>query len=160
MGSDALVYWGKTAKGSGEDPGMTPCSQLAEAMKLAYTFVESSGSFAGGARRIDSEMDTNSTWILDTGASFHMIDEKHVIRPKDRIRDSVRVRPVQTANDNTVLNKEVDTFVPPFIRRMRYCICFQRKPRATVTWEVCEVSRLLFLMGAWSSCSMSMGFVR
>ena len=52
-----------------------------------------------------------SKLMLDTGASYHVMDSKVVRRPKERIKQSIDGKRVSTANGLVTLDREVETNV-------------------------------------------------
>ena len=76
--------------------------------------------------RTDVEVDKHALWPLDIGASFHMIDQKHIARPKERIREVVWPRTVYTANGTTTLSHEIDTLVSS----LNECITVRRTKKS------------------------------
>ena len=65
---------------------------------------------------VTNPLDRVSKWMLDTGASYHMINYDSIVNPDERIRVPAEIIVVNTANGPITLDEELDTPIPVFQR--------------------------------------------
>ena len=56
--------------------------------------------------------DVTFLWLLDSGASFHMIRQQDVVESWSRVKQARNPPQVQTANGLRELDKEVRSYIP------------------------------------------------
>ena len=63
-------------------------------------------------RPMDGVVDRVTEWILDTGASYNLIDVRDVVLPTERLRKALHPKCVTSANGLITLDTVVDTLIP------------------------------------------------
>ena len=61
---------------------------------------------------MDGVVDRVAEWILDTGASYNLIDVRDVVQPTERLRKAQPPKCVTGANGLITLDTVVDTLIP------------------------------------------------